>query len=112
MLRFTAILAAASSCLALTVQRLDAPLVHEHVARQASSGPLVTIQNGTYQGLYVSQCNQDFFLGVPYAQPPVGELRLRNPVSLNTSFTGVKQATSYSYDCINYGVRAISPFRA
>jgi carboxylesterase type B len=61
-----------------------------------ASGPAVRIKNGTYVGAHSSTYNQDYFLGIPYAQPPVGSLRFRNPVGLNHSWSGVKAATSYS----------------
>lgn len=37
--------------------------------------PTVTVRNGTYSGLYSQEWDQDFFLGLPFAQPPVGDLR-------------------------------------
>lgn len=98
------LLAAASACSALTTLQQPSPIIHHLTVRQVSNDPTVTIKNGTYQGVHVPEYNQDFFLGVPYAQPPVGQLRLRNPVSLNSSFDGVRLATSYSLDCVNYGV--------
>lgn len=59
--------------------------------------PSVTIKNGTVNGAYLPTFDQDAFLGVPFAQPPVGDLRLRRPQSLNTSFAGgVYEATEYS----------------
>ena len=59
--------------------------------------PSVTIRNGTVNGAYLPTFDQDAFLGVPFAQPPVGDLRLRRPQSLNTSFAGgVYEATEYS----------------
>jgi carboxylesterase type B len=73
-----------------------------------STPPRVTVANGTYEGKYVSSYNQDLFLGIPYAQPPIGDLRLRNPQSLNTTF-GVKKVVDYSASCIGYGVSFRKP---
>ena len=72
---------------------------------QATAQPTVTIKNGTYAGQYNAFYGEDYFLGMPYAQPPLGELRLNNPQPLNTSFTDVKQATAYYPQCVGYGVR-------
>ena len=50
-----------------------------------------------------SQCVQELFLGMPYAQAPLPpNLRLRAPQSLNTSWKGTRSATSYSPFCIGY----------
>lgn len=38
------------------------------------------------------------FLGIPFAEPPVGELRWRDPVPAKT-WSGVRDATSYSKPC-------------
>ena len=67
--------------------------------------PTVTIRNGTILGLHSSTYNQDMFLGVPFAQPPVGELRFKNPQSLVSKFSGAIQATEYAPECVGYGVR-------
>lgn len=61
--------------------------------------PTVAIKNGSYYGAYSSAFDQDLFLGMPFAQPPVGQLRFKNPRSLNTSWTGVRNATQYGYWC-------------
>jgi carboxylesterase type B len=68
-----------------------------------ASSPVVTIKNCTVQGRHSSQWNQDFFLGIPYAQPPLGDLRFRWPQSINTSFDGVFDASHYGHSCYQYG---------
>jgi carboxylesterase type B len=65
--------------------------------------PTAQTLNGTYEGLYLPDWEQDAFLGIPYAQPPVGPLRYRWPQSINTSFDGVHNATQYGYSCMQYG---------
>jgi carboxylesterase type B len=72
-------------------------LLHANGADTSSTGPLVTVENGTYAGKYVSEWQQDQFLGIPYAIPPLGSLRFARPESLNTSFTGIRNATQYGF---------------
>ncbi|KAK2126441.1 Alpha/Beta hydrolase protein [Fusarium oxysporum II5] len=69
--------------------------------------PTVQVKNGTYIGTHSNSYNQDFFLGIPYAQPPVRNLRFNTAQSLNTTWTGKKPANSYSAACIGYGSEAI-----
>ncbi|KAF2684929.1 triacylglycerol lipase [Lentithecium fluviatile CBS 122367] len=76
-------------------------------ARQGAA-PTAAVKNGTYNGIYSLEYDQDFFLGIPFAQPPVGELRFRNPVSLNTTWEGSADATRFSAACHNYGVLGTS----
>ncbi|KAF2726003.1 carboxylesterase family protein-like protein [Polychaeton citri CBS 116435] len=65
--------------------------------------PTVHLKNGSYTGVHNSHYNQDFFLGVPFAQPPVEGLRFRNPASLNTTWTGTSEADAYASECVGYG---------
>ncbi|KAK2690704.1 hypothetical protein QWA68_010613 [Fusarium oxysporum] len=69
------------------------------LGRQA---PSVRVKNGTLEGKYVAGLDQDLFLGVPFAQPPVGQLRLQNPQPLNETFK-VKTVTKYADSCVGYG---------
>jgi hypothetical protein len=68
-----------------------------------SNAPTVTVKNGTISGVHSSTYNEDFFLGVPFAQPPVGDLRFRVPQSINSTFGSTYSATSYAPECVGYG---------
>lgn len=65
--------------------------------------PTARVLNGTVVGKHVASYDQDLFLGIPFAQPPVGPLRFENPHSLNSTF-GNLNATEYSASCVGYGV--------
>lgn len=65
--------------------------------------PTATVQGGSYSGTYNAAYNQDLFLGMPYAQPPTGDLRFRPPQPLKSTWTGVRNATEYSPQCFGYG---------
>lgn len=71
------------------------------------SSPTVAVRNGTYTGVRSSTYNQDFFLGMPYVQQPVGNLRFTVPQSLNASWDDTRDATQYSDICVGYGVSTI-----
>jgi len=53
--------------------------------------------------VYQPTYQQDYFLGIPFAQAPVGDLRYRVPQSLNTTWTGTRAADAYSSECVGYG---------
>ncbi|KAL1634432.1 hypothetical protein SLS58_010673 [Diplodia intermedia] len=65
-----------------------------------SSTPTAKTINGTYAGRRLADWDQEVFLGIPFAQPPIGQLRFRWPQSLNTSFSEVRDATRYGHTCI------------
>lgn len=68
------------------------------------AAPTAKVKNGTYVGVHSAEYNEDFFLGIPFAQPPVGDLRYRVPQPLNTTWKGKRSATEYSTECYGYGV--------
>ncbi|KAF2167120.1 hypothetical protein M409DRAFT_66181 [Zasmidium cellare ATCC 36951] len=73
------------------------------VCASTNAFPTATTLNGTYTGLHNATTNLDYFLGIPYAQPPINALRFRNPVPLNTSWTGTHTAQALGNSCIGYG---------
>ncbi|KAJ9602718.1 hypothetical protein H2200_012912 [Cladophialophora chaetospira] len=83
---------------ALLLKISDAALI----ARQ-SAPPTVHLKNGSYSGVHSASFNQDFFLGMPFVQAPVGDLRFNIPHSLNTTWQNTRNATQYGYECYGYG---------
>lgn len=79
------------------------------VVSTAATKPLVSHQNptaetrnGTVEGVHLKNFDQDHFLGVPFAQTPVGDLRLRHPASLNSTWDGKLDATKRGLSCVGY----------
>ncbi|KAF3207578.1 hypothetical protein TWF106_011713 [Orbilia oligospora] len=66
------------------------------------SSPTVSIKNGTVHGIKDQVWNQDYFLGIPYARPPVGPLRFRPPQYINTKLGNIN-AKQYGVHCFGYG---------
>ncbi|KAM0344506.1 hypothetical protein ACHAPU_007480 [Fusarium lateritium] len=65
--------------------------------------PVAKLQNGSYYGIHNSAYNQDYFLGMPFAQPPLNNLRFRHPQALNSTWDGVRNATDFQSRCYQYG---------
>ncbi|PPR05606.1 hypothetical protein CVT26_009127 [Gymnopilus dilepis] len=68
-----------------------------------SSPPSIMLDGANVTG--VNQGALSKFLGIPYAQPPVGNLRFRWPQAI-TSYNGSINATSYGYSCPQQNVTA------
>lgn len=86
----------------LSVLLASQPAASSVLRSSNDSVPSAHVRNGTITGLHSPEYNQDFFLGVPFAQPPLGPLRFANPQPLNTSFSNY-EATRYSKECVGYG---------
>ncbi|NND53356.1 MAG: carboxylesterase family protein [Gammaproteobacteria bacterium] len=62
----------------------------------AADAPVVMVQNGALQG--VSEAGIERYLGIPYAAPPVGELRWRPPQPA-ADWDGRRAANSHGHAC-------------
>jgi Carboxylesterase type B len=61
--------------------------------------PIVTLETGMLEGIHFgSMENEAAFLGVPYAAPPIGELRWKPPQPVNM-WTGTRKATQFGPVC-------------
>lgn len=76
---------------------------HYGKPRRGAESPSAQLATGTYVGLYNEEFSQDLFLGIPYAQPPVGDLRFAAPKPLTEKFDEPRSATEYGWMCIGYG---------
>lgn len=68
------------------------------VAEAYAANPTVSIKNGTLVGEHIESFGQDAFLGIPYAHPPVGDLRFSPPQSVNFTWDQ-RDATQYGNSC-------------
>lgn len=74
----------------------------------AATAPVVATKTGSLQG--VRQATVDVFLGVPYAEPPVGALRWRAPVAVK-SWPEVRPANAYAASCYQeWPARTFGPY--
>ncbi|KAL1852392.1 hypothetical protein Daus18300_012225 [Diaporthe australafricana] len=72
-----------------------------HVSAQ--DAPTVKIVNGTLQGAKCSSNDVNSFLGIPYARPPVDDLRFAPPQSYNQTFDN-RQAVQPPPACAQFNV--------
>jgi para-nitrobenzyl esterase len=67
------------------------------VAQTAASAPLVETASGQLRGVARPDGGAEF-LGIPYAQPPVGELRWHEPVPAKP-WSGIRDASAFGGAC-------------
>lgn len=72
---------------------------------QANEAPVVTTAHGAVGGRTASDVES--FKGIPFAQPPVGDLRWRAPQSVK-AWSGVRPAVEYAQDCMQTPVDGIA----
>ena len=69
-------------------------------AQSVESPKVVLGDIGTVIGITNSTFGFDSFRGIPYVQPPLGQLRWRKPIPLTSDPTRVLQATDWGPACI------------
>ncbi|KAK0219624.1 extracellular triacylglycerol lipase precursor [Armillaria nabsnona] len=69
-----------------------------------SSSPQVQLDRTTLVGSDIAGLKLDFFGGIPYAEPPLGSLRLRPPVLKSHLNAGLFNASSFGLSCLQPGV--------
>uniref|UniRef100_A0A9J8CIS8 Carboxylic ester hydrolase n=1 Tax=Cyprinus carpio carpio TaxID=630221 RepID=A0A9J8CIS8_CYPCA len=84
-------------CLCLTL----APVWTASV--QTDSGPVVVLKHGSIRGQYMkvkgSEKVVEQYLGIPFAQPPVGPLRLSAPSPVQ-GWEGIRNSTQHPFLCV------------
>lgn len=79
---------------------------------QNSGNPVLSIEGGKIQGV-VADDHKDVFVyrGIPYAAPPIGNLRWKAPQPV-VAWEGVKKADKFghpSYQAVHYPGGALQP---
>jgi hypothetical protein len=76
-------------------------------ASPSSTNPTVTLDQATVTGISTSGVQK--FLGIPYASPPVNNLRFAPPQPV-TSYNGTINATQFGYSCPQQNASLVSPY--
>ena len=84
----------------LVAALIAAPIVaFSGLGAQSSGDALVTVETGALRG--VVRDGVVAYLGVPYAAPPVGTLRWREPQPAS-KWQGVRAADKFGNDCVQH----------
>jgi para-nitrobenzyl esterase len=89
---------AMASALALTLAHLLSACGGSDDDPAPAAAPTATTQYGTLEGSLHSSGSMKQFLGIPYAAPPVGDLRWRAPQP-PAAWSGTRSATAYGRHC-------------
>ncbi|XP_012288440.1 esterase FE4 isoform X2 [Orussus abietinus] len=77
-------------------------IISDVLARKDYEGPTVNTRFGPVRGRLMLSARRNLlsaFLGIPYAQPPIGELRFQSPQPWNGTWTEPRDATVDGFQC-------------
>src|SRR3990170_1598137 len=77
----------------------SATVAYTGLSAQSPPDPIVTVETGALRG--VVHDGVVSYLGVPYATPPVGSLRWRQPQP-PAKWQGVRSADTFGNDCVQH----------
>lgn len=81
------------------------------IAFAVSAADRVTTANGVLEGTGPQSSGVRIFRGIPFAQPPVGDLRWKPPQP-PANWSGVRQASQFSPSCMQHAIFGDMNFRA
>lgn len=81
------------------------------LAGSAAAADRVKTSNGTVEGTGTQRSKVRMFKGIPFAQPPVGELRWKSPQPVK-NWEGVRQAVQFGPRCMQHPVFGDMNFRS
>jgi para-nitrobenzyl esterase len=73
--------------------------------------PMVRVASGRLSGIHDAKAGLDEFKGIPYAAPPIGNLRWRPPHRV-AAWTGVRKADRFGPRCMQRGLFGDMMFRS
>ena len=76
------------------------------ISAAVASATTVHISNGTIQGGQCASTTSNYFLSIPFADPPVGSLRYEAPRPFSGSYNGTLNATKLAPSCYQFGTDA------
>lgn len=69
--------------------------------------PRVSVSSGSVEGAFVGVAPGAVFKGIPYAAPPIGGLRWREPIPV-TPWEGVRRAFEFAPPCVQSGRNGVA----
>ena len=91
--------ALASLCLAVVAVAATGPPLGASDLDATETGTQVRVRSGILQGVTEESSRVAAYKGIPYAEPPIGDLRWRPPVPAH-AWTGMRDAREFGHACL------------
>ena len=94
------------------VERISRQNIRQAAPREAAGSPIVTVESGKLQGVVETGASPiRIFRGVPFAAPPVGDQRWREPQPV-VPWPGIRQANEFESRCMQQPLFSDMMFRS